>query len=37
MVREALYMEEAVTLVTSLLVLCTAIEVSIAQGTLEIY
>ena len=36
-VRQALNMEETLTLTADLLVLCTTIEVNITQGTLEIY
>ena len=36
-VRQALNMEETLTLTADLLVLCTTIEVNITQGTFEIY
>jgi hypothetical protein len=36
-VRQALNMEEALTLTANLLVLCATIEMNITQGTLEIY
>ena len=36
-VRKALDMEETLTLVANLLILCTTIEMNIAHGTLEIY